>query len=251
MTVLSREKLDKIKALRDMNRDVYRQQQREWRKKHLEKERVRDRARSHAKYLKMQGLTEEEFQLRAKRREYNKRFYVKHKVAILAEAKEEHKKRQARESEHTKICREIEKLNRLAERNELRRTRKEARKTWWLNGGAAEYYREYKQKNYIKCRLLEIKYRARSKNIPFNLEATDIIIPDTCPILGIKLCTEPVAEMRNNWPSVDRLIPERGYIKGNVWVISQRANTLKSNATSDELFKVARAVQLIEAHLTA
>ena len=40
-------------------------------------------------------------------------------------------------------------------------------------------------------------------------------------------------------PSIDRLIPELGYIKGNVNVISLRANIIKNNATKDELIKIA------------
>jgi hypothetical protein len=47
-------------------------------------------------------------------------------------------------------------------------------------------------------------------------------------------------------PSLDQLIARNGYVRGNVWVISHRANTLKSNATSEELFAVAKDVQMIE-----
>ena len=43
----------------------------------------------------------------------------------------------------------------------------------------------------------------------------------------------------DNSPSIDRLIPELGYIKGNVNVISLRANIIKNNATKDELIKIA------------
>lgn len=38
--------------------------------------------------------------------------------------------------------------------------------------------------------------------------------------------------------SIDRLIPELGYVKGNVVVISYKANTIKNNATVDDLEKV-------------
>lgn len=39
-------------------------------------------------------------------------------------------------------------------------------------------------------------------------------------------------------PSLDRINPDRGYVPGNVQVISFRANTLKNNATREELAKV-------------
>lgn len=80
------------------------------------------------------------------------------------------------------------------------------------------------------------KVRAKREGIPFNLDESDIQIPELCPVLGIKLETNP----KNSWhwdnsPSLDRLVPELGYIKGNVQVISMRANRIKTDATLEEL----------------
>jgi hypothetical protein len=44
---------------------------------------------------------------------------------------------------------------------------------------------------------------------------------------------------------LDRLIPELGYVKGNIAVVSTRANTLKRDATPEELMKVARFYEKI------
>lgn len=76
--------------------------------------------------------------------------------------------------------------------------------------------------------------RARKKNLPFSLELRDIEIPTLCPVLGIPL------DKRDLWhtPSLDRLIPEKGYVPENVCVISYRANSIKQNATAEELRKV-------------
>lgn len=66
------------------------------------------------------------------------------------------------------------------------------------------------------------------------------MIPTHCPILGI-----PVYPMVGNKgggahsPSIDRIIPERGYVPGNIVIISNRANRLKSDATIDELRAIA------------
>jgi len=71
--------------------------------------------------------------------------------------------------------------------------------------------------------------------VPFLLTESDIVIPETCPVLGIPLklgagdCS----------PSLDRIIPDLGYVPGNVVVMSHRANTIKNNATLDELRTIA------------
>jgi hypothetical protein len=83
--------------------------------------------------------------------------------------------------------------------------------------------------------LTRAKSRAKQNNIPFNLELTDIVIPETCPLLGIPIEIQPKKGYHPNSPSLDKIIPEKGYIKGNVWVISNRANTLKNDATLQEL----------------
>ena len=82
--------------------------------------------------------------------------------------------------------------------------------------------------------LARAKSRAKKNNLPFNLELDDIAIPDTCPLLGIKIESNNFRNSPNN-PSLDKIIPEKGYIKGNVWVISNRANTLKNDASLQEL----------------
>lgn len=87
------------------------------------------------------------------------------------------------------------------------------------------------------------KQRASQKNIKFNIDVDDIFIPEYCPILNIKL-------QKNNigWaadiPSLDRIIPEKGYVKGNVRVISGKANVMKSNATIEELKLFAQNIFL-------
>ena len=58
-----------------------------------------------------------------------------------------------------------------------------------------------------------------------------------CPVLGIPLVIGEGA-CSDNSPSIDRIIPELGYVKGNIKVISRRANRIKNDATPDELFKV-------------
>lgn len=78
------------------------------------------------------------------------------------------------------------------------------------------------------------KYRAKKKNIPFDLRKEDVVVPDLCPILGIPLKRGSVKN-HDAAPSLDRIDTTRGYTRGNVAVISNRANTIKNNATPQEL----------------
>ena len=82
--------------------------------------------------------------------------------------------------------------------------------------------------------LREAKRRARRKNIPFDLRLFDIHIPTTCPVLGIPIFVSGGVVTQNS-PSIDRIVPCLGYVRGNVRVISFRANSLKQDATCEEL----------------
>lgn len=81
--------------------------------------------------------------------------------------------------------------------------------------------------------------RAKKSQIPFDIELTDIHVPDMCPYLGIPITTNRGHGLHDGSPSVDRIDPSLGYIKGNVEVISYRANTLKNNGTASEHMKIA------------
>ena len=77
------------------------------------------------------------------------------------------------------------------------------------------------------------KRRANKKNIEFNISSEDITIPEYCPVLPwIKI----QSFSGDASPSIDRIDSYKGYIKGNVQIISWRANQIKSNSTSLEIF---------------
>lgn len=80
--------------------------------------------------------------------------------------------------------------------------------------------------------------RAKELNLPFDIKSSDIIIPEVCPILGIKLKAGGGAGSIDA-PSLDRIIPEKGYVKNNIRVISMKANRLKSDGTAEEHRKIA------------
>jgi len=95
-----------------------------------------------------------------------------------------------------------------------------------------------------KSMLNYARARAKKKGLPFNIELDDVVIPDICPLLDIPLVLDNEL-FADNSPSLDRLIPSLGYVKGNVKVISVRANTIKNNATIDELMLLTERLHAI------
>ena len=107
------------------------------------------------------------------------------------------------------------------------------------------------RKNNLKSRAISNKYfsltqRARKKNVPMEITAEYIknMYPDDmiCPALGIKMERGIGGRPENisNCSSIDRIIPEKGYVPGNVIIVSMKANQIKSNATPDEIIKVGK-----------
>ena len=94
-----------------------------------------------------------------------------------------------------------------------------------------------------KTAITNAKKRAKQKGINFNITKEDIVIPEFCPYLGIKLEESSNRYLdRSSVASLDRIIPELGYIKGNIEVISNLANTMKSNANKEQLIQFALKV---------
>ena len=93
------------------------------------------------------------------------------------------------------------------------------------------------EEQYLKEMLRHAKNRADKSNIPFNITLDDLIIPEKCPILETPLnWRESIRwEHPENVPSLDKIIPEKGYVKGNVCIISMMANTMKQNASFEQL----------------
>lgn len=94
--------------------------------------------------------------------------------------------------------------------------------------------RESHKRNIIHNIWRRAKQRAEKYGYDFNIEETDIIIPKMCPLLEIPIEVGSKDDYENS-PSLDRIDNNKGYIKGNVWVISKKANSMKNSATQKEL----------------
>ena len=97
-----------------------------------------------------------------------------------------------------------------------------------------EQYRKRWEKDWAGQKIVQLRAAARKRNIEFDIDASDIPLPEKCPIFGVVL-EKSSDRLSNNSPSVDRIDPSRGYVKGNVVVVSNKANSIKREATILEL----------------
>lgn len=95
------------------------------------------------------------------------------------------------------------------------------------------------EKNYERQIYRSCKRRSLHGNLDFDLELTDIVIPEKCPYLQCVLTrTQGQGRLDTN-ASVDRIDPTKGYTKDNIQIISNQANRMKNNATQEQLFNFA------------
>lgn len=114
---------------------------------------------------------------------------------------------------------------------------REYNKEWYKQNKVKKlaYDLEYRTANQEKSLYKSAKHRAKNKGLDFNLDITDIVIPEYCPILGFKLTKQHGSGRVKTNPSIDRIDPSKGYVKGNVWIISDLANRMKQDANEEEL----------------
>ncbi len=113
-------------------------------------------------------------------------------------------------------------------------------KDWQCITCAADNYvrkgRLYRERHPMRKRLNDTRTKCQRKGIPFDEDAVREAWEDRpirCPVLGITLSTEP-AERHEAQAELDRLVPDLGYVRGNIRVISARANRIKNDGTAEE-----------------
>lgn len=103
-------------------------------------------------------------------------------------------------------------------------------------------YLAYADHHFQKGLWTSAKHNANKANLPFNLEVDDILIPEFCPYLGIALTKIYGQGHLDTNASVDRIIPSLGYVKGNIQIVSRKANRMKNNASIPELLLFAENI---------
>ncbi len=81
--------------------------------------------------------------------------------------------------------------------------------------------------------------RAKENGLRCTIRLRDIIVPDCCPITGRKFNFRAGPKVSPDSPSLDRVDPRKGYVRGNIWVISFRGNRIKGSLTPDEIVRLA------------
>lgn len=125
---------------------------------------------------------------------------------------------------------------------------KEKRNAYLRAWGAAnkekvlQYGYTYSEKHPIKKLLKSSKHNAKVRGLEYNILEEDISIPTHCPYLEIELTSKVEKKNTPSTMSIDRIDSSKGYIKGNVQVISNLANLMKSFATEEQLITFAQNV---------
>lgn len=108
----------------------------------------------------------------------------------------------------------------------------------------AEYRKLFysEPQNRLHTLLVNAKSTAKKRGIPFDISVEDFEIPKECPLLNIPL-TCSVGEGRlDSTMSLDRILPELGYVKGNVRIVSDLANRMKNSASPEQLVTFAKNI---------
>jgi FMN phosphatase YigB (HAD superfamily) len=133
------------------------------------------------------------------------------------------------------MCKSCRKEYRKDIKREYQKTYYEKNKKYYQNlnkeffDNNPEYHKKWNRRKPENRLLMSAKKRAKEKGLDFNLEITDITIPSVCPILKVSMVIGT-----NTAPSIDRIDNTKGYVKGNIKIISKRANTIKSDGTIEE-----------------
>ena len=107
----------------------------------------------------------------------------------------------------------------------------------------AKYNTAYKRKNPQRYMWATARNNARRDGREFTITPEDIMIPEYCSYLGLKLTFRERRGIEDSGYSLDRIDNRKGYIPGNIEVISDLANRMKQNATKEQLITFANSIR--------
>ena len=117
--------------------------------------------------------------------------------------------------------------------------RRENRKRLWAGMSREDFVKDDLRAEQAR-RISNKKSESHRRGVEFNLGWADIEWPTHCPIMGVELnYFSDRSCNKNNSPSIDRVDPSKGYVKGDVAIICYRANRIKNDGTAEELRRIA------------
>jgi hypothetical protein len=211
-----------------------------------EKKRAQDKAYREAHKERLKAYYEANKEKLKAYREANKEKLKAYREANKEKIAAQNKAYREANKEKIKAYREANKEKKAAQNKAYREANKEKLKAYREANKErmAAWKKAHKKANKEKYMLMSARKRAKKNNIPFNLTEDYLksIYPSDmiCPVLGFEMSVGLDENGRpDTSPSLDRIIPEKGYVQGNVVVVSTRANVIKTNATPEEIRKVA------------
>lgn len=100
------------------------------------------------------------------------------------------------------------------------------------------YERKSKLRNRPAWMLKQVKARAKAKGLAFDIQIEDLAdLPENCPVFGFPLDYNRDKAGYNS-PTIDRINNDQGYVKGNIIVVSRKANTMKSDGTVEDMLSL-------------
>jgi hypothetical protein len=169
---------------------------------------------------------------------YNHEYYLRNRERKIEQSRQYHERNREIVQEKARVYYLQNKERLLANHRLYVERNKEKASTY-----VAKSYAENPKKRLLR----NAKQRAEKLNLEFYITADDIVLPEKCPYLGISLTTiqgngRRGSRIKSNL-SLDRIDNKKGYIPGNIMVISDLANRMKTNATKEELQAFARGIQ--------
>ena len=111
-----------------------------------------------------------------------------------------------------------------------------------FDGGFYYDTSHYSPKENVKSILQRAQKNAKKSNLEFNLETEDIYLPTHCKYLGVELSYNKIDGLKENYFSIDRIDSSKGYVKDNIQIISRLSNTMKNNATQEQLITFSKNI---------
>ena len=101
--------------------------------------------------------------------------------------------------------------------------------------------KNWRTNNRLQSLIFSTKQTAKKKGIDHDIDISDLVKVQICPLTGVEIDWSVSGRHLLN-PSIDRIDPSKGYVKGNVEIMSCLGNSMKNAATKEQLLHFAKEI---------